>query len=138
MNIPGMGPDAPVEVTADGGRQSRLGHAFHLFPPLASAAAAAVQDAGRIKYGEWNWLDISVEDNLNHAQGHITAALAGDTQEGGADEHLAHALCRVAYALELTLVAKAAGQPWRSSYDIAVSRLVKRLTRAGEPRKEET
>lgn len=131
-----MGPDAPTEVTANGGKQSRLGHAFHLFPPLASAAAAAVQDAGLRKYGKWNWLNISVEENLNHAQGHITAALAGDTQEGGPDVHLAHALCRVAYALELTLLAKAAKAPWRSSYDIAVASVMEQLTAAGEPRKE--
>jgi len=49
---------------------------------------------GEIKYSAWNWLDIPVDDNLNHALVHLFAHIAGNNE----DQHIAHAFCRIAFA----------------------------------------
>lgn len=99
--IPGMGPDAPTTVNARGGKQSALPYRFDLLPPLALAAVARVLEPGAKKYGEWNWLRITTDDNLNHALAHSFAYVARDASEGHPIEHLRHAACRVLMALEI-------------------------------------
>jgi hypothetical protein len=55
--------------------------------------------AGAAKYGEWNWLNVTIPEHINHALVHINAYGAGDRQ----DDHMGHAACRLAMALELIL-----------------------------------
>lgn len=137
MNLPGnMGPTAEV-VETNGAKHSKVPGAFNLLPPLSIALIAQVLEDGAKRKGEWSWLNHEPELHLNHALGHVTALIAGDTQEGDPEHHASHATCRLLFALEGILARKAAGKPWRSSYDIAASALVERL-RAGEPRKEDT
>jgi 5'(3')-deoxyribonucleotidase len=97
--VPGVGTDVPTIVNEKGGKQSRLPYRFDLIDPLTLFRLAEICHTGAVKYGEWNWRRISVEDNLNHALAHIFAHLAGDSQ----DDHLGHAFCRVMFALSLEI-----------------------------------
>lgn len=97
--IDGVGPDAPTIVTDQGGKHSDSPYAFHLMDAKAMFAIAKVLKDGAEKYGEDNWRQISVPENLNHALQHIYAWLAGDTQ----DEHLTHAACRIIFSLAIEL-----------------------------------
>jgi hypothetical protein len=100
--IVGVGEEAPTVVNEKGGKQSKLDYRFDLIDPPAAFALAHVLAIGAEKYGEQNWRNITLEDNLNHALMHIFAYLAGDTQ----DDHLEHALCRLHFALAHKLAEK--------------------------------
>lgn len=52
---------------------------------------------GAEKHEAWNWLDIPIDDHINHAMAHLVGYLSGDRSEN----HLAHAACRVHFASEL-------------------------------------
>jgi 5'(3')-deoxyribonucleotidase len=95
--IPGIGPDAPATINAQGGRQSALPYRFDLVDPTVMFVLAEILAGGAAKYGKWNWRRIGVNDNLNHALSHIYAYLAGDRQ----DDHLGHAFCRLHFAKSL-------------------------------------
>lgn len=95
--IPGVGPDTPTETNEQGGKQSKVPYRCDLLPPLALLDVAAVLCKGLEKYPVDNWRKIDVRDHVNHAMTHLLAYLAGDKQ----DRHLAHAACRVLFALEL-------------------------------------
>lgn len=97
--VAGVGPDAPMVVNEQGGKQSKLNYRFDLIDPLTMFALAEVCAYGAEKYGAFNWRRIDIESNLNHALTHIYAFLAGDTQ----DDHLQHAFCRLHFALSLHL-----------------------------------
>lgn len=97
--IEGVGPNQPTITTPQGGQHSDTPYAFHLIDPYALCAIAKVHKEGAEKYGADNWRGIPIPDNLNHAIQHIYAYLAGDTQ----DEHLAHAACRLIFALALEI-----------------------------------
>ena len=99
-NLAGVGAEAPTVTTEHGGKHSASPYAFHLVPRQALGREAIVLAEGAKKYGNDNWRGISVEDNLNHALQHIFAFLEGDDQERSLEEHLAHAACRVHFALE--------------------------------------
>lgn len=100
-NIPGIEPDAPVTVNANGGKQSDTPYGFHLVPASAIFDAAKVLKYGADKYGETfdnrNYTKISAVDHLNHALQHIYAFLAGDNQ----DDHLGHAIVRLMFAYDV-------------------------------------
>lgn len=93
--IAGVGPETPAYVNELGGKQSRLDYRFDLVDPLTMFTLARILNEGAVKYGEYNWEKISLNDNLNHALSHIYAYLAGDSQ----DDHLGHAFCRLMFAL---------------------------------------
>ena len=99
----GLGPDAKVVTTEQGGKQSATPYAFHAFPPLAIARCAKVLAEGLAKYGLHNWVNIPDPlDHLGKAIGHCMAFLGGDTQESNdPSEHIAHAICRLTFALDL-------------------------------------
>ena len=92
--IAGVGPDAPIVTNEKGGTQSALPYRFDLVDPLVMFNLAHILDQGAKSHGLWNWREIPVNDNLNHALAHIYAHLAGDVQ----DDHLGHALCRLMFA----------------------------------------
>jgi hypothetical protein len=102
LTYTGLSPDAPVEENEHGGRQSIVEGRFDLIPPVAMFELAKVMQHGAEKHAPQNWRKIPVysdkgSGHLNHALMHLFAWLAGDRQE----EHLTHALARVAMAVEL-------------------------------------
>lgn len=94
--IDGVGPDAPTETNAAGGKQSHSPYRADLLPPHALLAVAEVLKHGADKYGPNNWHAIPVADHLNHALVHLYALAAGDDS----DDHLEHAACRLLMALD--------------------------------------
>lgn len=94
--VEGVGPDAPVVVSDQGGKHSDSPYRLDVVPPKALLAVSAVLKEGLEKYGLDNWRGISQREHLNHALVHIYAHLAGDQS----DSHLTHAACRLLFALE--------------------------------------
>jgi len=94
--LPGVGPDAPTVFNEAGGGQSSTPYRCDLLPPKALLATAKVLEEGARKYAPNNWRRIPREDHLNHLLVHVLAFLAGDQS----DEHLAHAACRILFAME--------------------------------------
>lgn len=92
--LQGVGKDAETVVNEAGGKQSKANYRYDLLDTDAMFALTKTLAEGAVKYGEWNWHDISEDDHLNHALIHIFAHLHGDKQ----DEHLAHAFCRIMFA----------------------------------------
>lgn len=93
--IPGIGPDAPTVVNKQGGRQSENPYRFDLIDAKAMFRLAGIVGYGARKHGENNWRLLPQSDHVNRAIGHLYAYLGGDKQ----DDHLAHALCRVMFAV---------------------------------------
>lgn len=89
-----LGKDAPMIVDANGGRQSKTVGRFDLVPGEAVIRIAQVCELGE-HHGHNNWRRIAYESQINHALQHLMALLADDTS----DDHLGHALTRLAYAV---------------------------------------
>lgn len=98
VRVNGMGPEAPIETNSAGGVQSQV--PFEMvksFPHLATLEIGRVIRQGLLKgYPEYNWKKIPKSDHINHALAHIMCHCAGDRE----DNHLAHAACRLLFALE--------------------------------------
>lgn len=96
-----LAPDAPVKVNEHGGKESHSPYDFTFLPPRAMFAAAEVVRYGADKYGdtfdERNHYKIPTLSHLNHAIAHIEGYLMGDKS----DDHLAHALVRVMFAVDI-------------------------------------
>ena len=89
--IVGMRPDAPTD-----GKQTITNYCFDLIPAESLFRVAQRMQHGKEKgYARDGWRSISVEQQLNHAIGHIYAYLLGNTE----DDHLAGAACRVLFAI---------------------------------------
>lgn len=91
-----------------GGKQSKLYVAYHLIDPHALEALAAIHHRGAIKYAPDNWRKIDTEEHINHALHHIVQALkiTGARRRGllyahDKEDHLAHALCRITFAIAM-------------------------------------
>ena len=76
-----------------------LDEAINLISDEPLTALARVMEEGLKKYPKNNWLLISYEDHINHALCHLYMHIKGDTQ----DNHLEHALTRIAMAYEVFL-----------------------------------
>ena len=108
-SVEGLGPNAP---TAKDGLQSTVNYRFDLMPPLATAKTASVLHMGAIKYGANSWLRLKDPNiHINHCLAHLVAYIAGDTQEGAPEDHIAHAVCRLLFALEVIEREKQNGSP---------------------------
>lgn len=92
--INGVGPEAETIINEKGGKQSKVEYRFDLAYPKAMFEMCKVLKEGADKYGANNWLNISVEEHLNHLLIHTYAYLAGDRS----DEHLSHIMCRALFA----------------------------------------
>lgn len=90
-----VGKHLETVTNSKGGKQSRLDVRFDLIPAIPLFEVALVLKEGADKYGEWNWQKIPTSNHINHALSHIYAYLAGDTS----DDHLAHAACRILFAI---------------------------------------
>lgn len=67
---------------------------FDLIPPEALQAMADVMERNLASHGRDTWRSLDRDDHVNHALAHLTKYL--DHQED--EDHLKHALCRVAFA----------------------------------------
>lgn len=96
--------EAPVITNAIGGKQHAVSFRYDLIPPDVLCFVAQVLSEGASRYGEYNWCNISIEDHLNHAIGHIEAERelrmfnAGSTT---GDDDLVNAICRLLFARAL-------------------------------------
>ena len=96
-HVTGVGPDEPTTTNDLGGMETASPYRCDLLPGKATLEIAKVLKQGTDKYQPDNWRLIPFESHINHALQHIFAHQAGDTQ----DNHIAHAACRMLFALEL-------------------------------------
>lgn len=94
MEYTGLEPDAPITINKEGGKQSATIYRCDLLDPAVMLSISAVLATGAKRYGEDNWRNLSVEENLNHLLMHVFAYLSGDIS----DDHLSHACCRAIFA----------------------------------------
>lgn len=86
--------DAEVVTNPKGGKQSKITTRLDLIDPETLIRLGEILAEGSERYGDWNWLNIDMRSNLNHALRHIMLALDGNTD----DDHLGHAFCRLMFA----------------------------------------
>lgn len=106
--------DDGKETNERGGRQSRVPFRLDLLPAEAMLRLGQVLKRGSA-YGKNNWRLIPAQDHINHALTHILAhQLLVDQRKHKSElaellevfeleedeDHLGHALCRLAFAME--------------------------------------
>jgi len=77
------------------GEQSAINHRFDLIDPDALLALAQVLYEGSQKYSDTNWRYINTQGHVAHGVRHLFLYLKRDNSE----HHLAHAFCRIMFAL---------------------------------------
>ena len=96
-----VGPDVETITHSNGSKESRCRVALDCTPGALLIVGQVLQ-VGEDKYGsDQNWRGIPARQHLRHATAHIFAYLAGDRSEPGL-EHLAHAACRLLFAIEVS------------------------------------
>lgn len=95
MEIKGAGKDVPTET--DGGLIAKIPYRFDLIPPFAVIAIAKVMYEGLSNHEKDGWKKVPKEKHLNNALAHLLFYMAGDRQ----DDHLEHALCRIAFLVNI-------------------------------------
>ena len=95
MKIKGAGKDTPMEM--DGGLTAKIPYRFDLIPPFAMIAIAEVMSEGLKNHEKNGWKKVPEEKHLNNALAHLLFYMAGDRQ----DDHLEHALCRIAFLVDI-------------------------------------
>jgi len=84
-----------IDTNEIGGRQGRVHYRLDLADPYATLVLGRVLAEGAQKHSPDNWRKIGWRTHVNHAIGHLYAALASDLGE----DHLGHALARVHMAV---------------------------------------
>lgn len=92
--FPGVS-EGEMVVNERGGKQSFVPARIDLIPPKNLLLLGECLGFGARKYGENNWHNITVEENLNHLMVHAVKWLAGDRSE----PHLVNILARGNFAL---------------------------------------
>lgn len=94
-----LGLRGEMYANDQGGKQTKLPHRLDLLPMTSLLAIGRVLAHGSEKYGEDNWHQTTVRENINHALGHVAAFLLGDKSE----PHLSHFATRALMALFLEI-----------------------------------
>ena len=116
--------DGETVTNEHGGRQSFTLADYSQVPPKALRLLAQCLGFGSREYGKGNWKQITIEEHLSHAMGHIVDFRCDDRSE----MHLVNALTRLSMALELAV--EQGLQPER--YEHPKMKAKVRLMEAGE------